>query len=207
MGMTTWTTVLGGSPPPPSDMRELTIDAWLTLDEDDEGELVDGRLEEEEVPDSVHEAVVAWLVRVIGAWLGDHGWVFASELKLVVAKRRGRKADVVVYLPGRNPEPRGGVRVAPDILIEVVTPTPRDERRDRVEKMSDYAAFGVRGYWLVDPTLGTLEVFELGTDGRYVRALGATDGRVEIPGAPGLSIDLDALWATLQRLGASPTKG
>jgi Uma2 family endonuclease len=99
------------------------------------------------------------------------------------------------------PPARGVVRVPPDIAIEVVSAAPRDERRDRVEKMDDYAAFGIRFYWLLDPTLGALEIFELGRDGRYVRALAASSGKLDaVPGCPGLELDLDHLWSELSRL-------
>jgi Uma2 family endonuclease len=84
--------------------------------------------------------------------------------------------------------------------VEVVTPTPRDERRDRVEKMSEYQAFGVRYYWLLDPALGSLEIFEL-RDGVYAKIEAATSGVVAVPGCEGLVLDLDAFWARLAELG------
>jgi Uma2 family endonuclease len=181
--------------------RVLTLDEWIALDEDESGELVDGRLEEEEMPGPVHELAVTWLITRISTWLGGDGFVFGSEIKLVLGANRGRKPDLSVYLHGRGPLPRhGGLREPPSFVVEVVTPTPRDERRDRVEKMTDYAAFGVACYWLVDPALGSFEVFEL-VDGRYAKALGATSGRVDVPGCAGLELDLDGLWRELARLG------
>lgn len=38
-------------------------------------------------------------------------------------------------------------------------PSVADKRRDRVEKMDEHAAFGVRFYWLADPALGAVEIF------------------------------------------------
>jgi Uma2 family endonuclease len=183
----------------------LSLREWLALAEDEPGELVDGRLEEEEVADAIHELAVSWLIAVLRAWLGGRGFVLASEVKLAISATRGRKADVVVYLPESPPPPRrGALAFPPDIVIEVVTPTPRDERRDRLDKMADYAAFGVPSYWLLDPALGSFEVFELAPDSRYAKSLGVATGRHEVPGCPGLVIDLDSLWAELSRLGPEP---
>jgi Uma2 family endonuclease len=181
--------------------HRLALEQWLELAEDVPGELVAGVLVEEEVPDALHELAVAWLIHVFRSWLAGKGAVLGSELKLVVAPNRGRKADVVVYFPGsRLPPRRGAVRTAPDLVVEIVSPSPRDERRDRVEKLGEYAAFGVPYYWLLDPALGSLEVFELAA-GRYARAAAATQGVLEVvPGCPGLQLDLDALWAELAAL-------
>lgn len=181
----------------------MTFEEWAALPEDESGELVDGRLEEEEVPDLVHELVVGWLVAMFRSWLGRGGFVFGSEAKYAVRPDRGRKPDVAVYLgpDGTRLPRRGIVRVPPDIVVEVVSPSPRDERRDRIEKLDEYAAFGVRYYWILDPSLQALEVFEL-AGGRYARAARATEGRMTaVPGCAGLVVELDALWAELSRLG------
>jgi Uma2 family endonuclease len=190
-------------PADPLRARALSLAEWSDLPEDDDGELADGLLEAEEMPDLVHEAAVAWVFTALAFWLrGRGGFVLGSEVKLALAEDRGRKPDVSVYLPGRVPPGRGVVRLPPDIAVEVVSPTPRDERRDRVEKFGEYAAFGIRFYWILDPSLGSLEVFELQRDGRYARALAATSGLVsQVPGCEGLKLDLDHLWREIERLG------
>lgn len=181
----------------------ITLEEWVALDEDEPGEVVDGHLEEEEVPDYVHEVLISLLTRLLGNWAVPRGGlVGGSGGKFAVAKRRGRKPDLTVYVPGSTlPTRRGLIRVPPDIAVEVVSPTPRDARRDRVEKVDDYARFGVRWYWIVDPELRSLEILELGADGRYVHALGASVGVVDpVPGCEGLALDLDELWAAVDRL-------
>jgi Uma2 family endonuclease len=158
----------------------------------------------EEVPDCIHETVVSWFVRVVGSWAAPLGGrVLGSELKYLLPKGRGRKPDISVVLPGSPPPPRrGAIRRPPDIMIEVVSPSPRDVRRDRLEKRADYAAFGVRWYWLLDPAVRLFEIYELGSEGRYVIVAGAEGGRVEpVPGCEGLVLDLDALWAEIDSLG------
>jgi Uma2 family endonuclease len=181
----------------------MTFEEWAALPEDEPGEFVDGRLEEEEVPDLLHELVPSWLVQAFGNWLGRCGFVLGSAAKYAVRADRGRKPDVAVYLgsDGSHLPRHGIVRVPPDVVVEVVSPSPRDERRDRIEKMDEYAAFGVRYYWILDPSLQSLEVFEL-LDGRYARAARATEGRMDpVSGCRGLVIELDALWEELSRLG------
>jgi Uma2 family endonuclease len=182
---------------------ELSLDEWFALSEDEPGELVDGYLEEEEVPDYLHELLVMLLGRLLGNWLFPLGGLVAgSDAKFAVASRRGRKPDLTIYLPGsRRPPARGLIRVPPDIAIEIVSPTPRDGRRDRVEKTADYATFGIAWYWILDPHLRSLEILQLDPQGRYLHVLGASTGTLhQIPGCQGLTIDLDALWAAIDSL-------
>jgi Uma2 family endonuclease len=174
----------------------MTLEEWAALDDEVEGELVDGFLEEEEMPTFLHEIIVGWLIETLRTWSRRRGGrVAASEAKIAVGPRRGRKADVSVYLRGRMPAAADRlITIAPHLVVEVTSPRPRDTRRDRIEKLSDYAQAGIRYYWILDPQLRSLEIFELGRSGRYAVALTAAAGSVHIPGCPGLVVHLDELW-------------
>jgi len=191
------TALSSGGPP------RLTIEEWAAMPEDESGELVDGWLVEEEVADYEHETILSVINAVLRAWAAPKGgFVAGSEAKFAVGAEQGRKPDLSVFLPGGNiPPKRGPIHVPPDIMIEVVSPTPIDARRDRVEKTHDYAVFGVRWYWIIDPTTRTLEVLELREDRRYMIVHAATEGCVTLPGCGEITLDLTALWAETDRLG------
>lgn len=180
----------------------MTTEEWFALPEDDSRELVDGRPEDAEVPDFLHEVLVILLGRSFANWiLPRGGFVGASDARFAVTADRGRKPDLTVYFPGRRPQARGLIHTPPDIAVEIVSASPKDGRRDRVEKPGEYASFGVRYYWIVDPRLRSLEIFELNAQGRYVHVLGASEGTLNtVPGCADLVLDLDALWAELDRL-------
>jgi Uma2 family endonuclease len=180
----------------------MTLDEWADLPEDEEGELVDGWLVEEEVPDFLHELIVAWLLQSLVPWVRARGGVAGgSDAKFAVTRNRGRKPDVTVFLPPRMPPARGLVRVPPEIAVEIVSTRPRDRHRDRVDKAAEYAAFGIPWYWIVESEPLAIELHQLGADRRYARVWQATSGRHDgVPGCPGLVLDLDALHADVARL-------
>jgi Uma2 family endonuclease len=182
--------------------RRMSLEDWAAMPEDEPGELVAGRLVEEEAADAPHEAVVGWVSYRLMAWAEPRGAVvLGSEAKFAVGPAGGRKPDLSVFFTVDRKLPRRGpIRVAPDIMVEVVSPTPRDGRRDRVEKLREYAAFGVRWYWIVDPRLHTLEILKLGDDLHYITLLSASEGTVLVPGCEGLHLDLDALWRRITEI-------
>jgi Uma2 family endonuclease len=184
-----------------SQLGPVTLEDWARLDEDDSRELVDGHLEEAEVPDLVHEITVSWLLVRLDAWFRPRGGrVLGSGLKFAVGKHRGRMPDLAVFAH-ELPSARGLVKRPADIMIEVLSPAPSDQRRDRVAKVEDYAAFGASQYWLIDPSLRIFEIMVL-TDGVYTKAAQASAGTIAIPGYDVLELDLDALWTEIDALPA-----
>jgi Uma2 family endonuclease len=181
--------------------ERMTLEHWGELD-DERRELVDGVLVEGAVPSYLHEVVIRYLVVAVGSWASNRGVLVAgSGAKFAVSRTRGRMPDLTVYLAeAKRPQLRGLIDVRPSIAVEVVSSSPRDQRRDRIEKLIEYAAFGVPWYWLVDPELRTFEILEL-ADGRYAHALSAIEGTVtNVPGCDGLVIDVSALWAEVDAL-------
>ena len=184
----------------------MTVHEWAAMPEDEPGELCDGVLVEEEVADLTHETAVAWFLVALRVWVvALGGTAFASEVKYALSNLSGRKPDVSVFFPGRPARPRrGAVTIPPDIAVEIVSPSAADQRRDRIAKLADYASFGVRFHWLLDPSARTFEILQLGADGRYVHALGASEGKLlEVPGCAGLALDLDELWREIECLADS----
>lgn len=187
--------------------QPMSIEAWEEMDSDAPGELVDGRLEEEELADNPHEVMVSLLLFTLMSWGRPRGaMALSSEAKYALTKELGRKPDISVFFAATRKLPRRGAnRRPPDLMIEVLSPAPNHRRRDRIEKLHEYAAFHVAWYWIVDPEAFTLEVLRLGDDGHYVHALDAAKGTVEVPGCEGLTLDLDALWRELnERLTDDP---
>lgn len=143
------------------------------LDESDEMrgvELVDGLLEEGEMPSRKHGRIVSRLVALLLTWLDRHGGgeVLSQDNRVRIARRRVRKPDVFLVRKHDRPVFESETLVsAPFLVVEVVTSTKRDRTRDRVTKRADYELIGARHYWIVDPETDTLEALSLGPDGLF----------------------------------------
>jgi Uma2 family endonuclease len=83
---------------------------------------------------------------------------------------------------------------APDLVIEVVSN--ESVRRDRDEKVREYAAAGVREYWIIDPRPGKqrADFLHLDADGVYTLAATEDDERVPSLVLPGFWLRPAWLW-------------
>ena len=121
--------------------------------------------------------------------LGGHGTSRDLDGPVEMRTRPGaaRFPDAMVIL-GRSVHRLSWERLRgpADLVVEVVTE--ESARRDRVEKVAEYAASGVPEYWLVDqrPGWGTVDLLALGPDGRFEVVLPDGEGRLWSRVLPGL---------------------
>jgi Uma2 family endonuclease len=74
----------------------------------------------------------------------------------------------------------GWVAVAPDLVVEIVSPNEAATELD--EKLRDYRAAGTRLVWVIDPTKRMVSVRLAGTAERWVSEGGTLDGADVLPG-------------------------
>jgi Uma2 family endonuclease len=72
--------------------------------------------------------------------------------------------DVVVYCD-RSKLTRAGARGAPDLVLEVLSPS--TSKKDQREKFDLYERTGVREYWVADPAGKWFCVYRRGPEGRF----------------------------------------
>jgi Uma2 family endonuclease len=79
-----------------------------------------------------------------------------------------------------------------DIAIEVVSP--ESVARDYDDKFKEYAAGGVREYWLIDLERHVFDIHELSPKGRYERRPNDAQGRITSGLLSGFALDPAVLW-------------
>lgn len=121
------------------------------------------------------------------------GEAFVSPVDVDLADHSIVQPDVVYVAPGRSSILTTRVEGAPDLVIEILSPS--TARRDIGEKLRLYAEAGCSKYWIVDPALETLELLERAGEEFRVRVPESAIYRSAV--IAGLEIDLEAFWRTV----------
>lgn len=183
--------------PPDTPDRPLTIEEFERLPEEDEYriELVRGRVVREPRPAALH----AWVLGRLTTTLSSHvdrdrlGYVFADVgVELATEPRSVRGPDLAFVTAERlpnGPPARGFLKVAPDLCVEVVSPS--NSSAEIQEKVLDYLDAGVRLVWVVHPGQRTVTAYRSGGEVRVYR--GSEELRDDAV-LPGLRLRTDELF-------------
>ncbi len=176
--------------------KTVSYEEWLRMPEvtDAIEEVVNGEIRIMPAPKWNHGEIVENLHYELTAQLDRRAIrVRASEFGLIMCKSplTSRVPDLAVFDRSTIIEHDGYIHSAPQLPVEVLSPA--NTRREREEKLNDYAAIGVPEVWVISPEARTVEVLYL-EDG-YLR----TD-HVQIDGTltpklfPHVKVEIAKIW-------------
>jgi Uma2 family endonuclease len=154
-------------------------------------ELVFGRLYVTPSPFPRHQVVSEVLGQLLGR-IADaaDGLLLRAPLDVVLADHSVVQPDFIYFLGARVPSLRRRIEVAPDLVVEILSPG--TARFDRTKKRNLYAFSSVKEYWLVDQERRQIE-FLINEAGSFVAAAPVA-GRYRSPAIPEIEFDVSQLW-------------
>jgi Uma2 family endonuclease len=171
---------------------------FLEWDEHIRAEIMDGEVVAMAPPSAPHQAVVGELFYRIRTFLeGKPCKVYPAPYAVRLKPQEDGSDDtvlepdvVVVCDPAKRD--RQGCKGAPDLIIEVLSPS--TARYDRIVKYRKYQEAGVREYWIVDPDTQSIQVCVL-ENGRYVVSMYDEADTAPVSVLPGCGIVVKDIFA------------
>ena len=172
----------------------LTYQDLLAFPEDNlRRELIDGELIVTAAPATRHQDVVLRLgARLLAQCEAHGGRVFVAPTDVYLSETSVVEPDVLYLRPenANRVEPRL-VRSAPDVVVEVSSPSTR--RLELVRKRELYERFGVPEFWFVDLDADRVEVYRLAAGTYPAPTLLRRGDLLEPPQIPGFTLSVDDL--------------
>jgi Uma2 family endonuclease len=136
-------------------------------------------------PGGLHGARCSKVDRKIGAYIdsGPGGTLVCNDTGIVTERDPDsvRGPDISYWSKERLPEvPIGYIEVAPDMLVEVLSPS-NTSKRIRA-KLKEYFAKGVRLVWVIAPEDRTLTTYRTPDEGRLLHETATVTGEEVLPG-------------------------
>jgi Uma2 family endonuclease len=156
------------------DAAPVTFEEYLGLPESlSPCEFVDGQAIVSPSPTLRHQVAAQRLSQVLAQSAPAGLLVVQSPLDWVLSEvpLTVRQPDIAVVDAGMIDQPR--LETAPILVAEILSPTSRE--RDLVVKRRQYAAAGLRWYWLVD--LDIPQILVLGNDGGHFAEVASSIGK------------------------------
>lgn len=171
---------------------------YKLLPEDCRYEILKGQLLVTPTPNTGHQRILIRLVLAVGNFVESTrvGQVFAAPTDVILDAETVVQPDLLFIAEERSgiADPDGGVHGAPDLVVEVLSPSTAE--RDRTVKRKLYGVFGVREYWIVDPTARSVEVLTLTPDGLTTWRVFPDGAEFASPLLPGLTFPISSLFGT-----------
>jgi Uma2 family endonuclease len=168
--------------------KQYTPEDVLAITDRPMPELIDGRLVERKLMGQKADAIAARLLRLVGNFVDEHdlGLMNGSQGSYQIFPDEPKKVRIpdVSFtrrdrLPAMGPADGHG-KVAPDLVVEVVSPN--DTATELDEKIEDFLAAGVPLIWVPNPETRTVQIHRRDGTSARLRTGDTLDGEDILPG-------------------------
>ena len=175
-------------------VKVWTYEDYLKLDEGVYFEFINGKAFMSPAPELFHQRWARHIFLAVEHHVAARklGEVFFAPVDVILDEKNVVQPDLVfVSTANSNLLERRGVMGAPDLVVEIISPS--SVRHDRYEKRELYARFGVKEFWLADVANRSIEVLVLRNGSYTLHACATGEGKVRSEVLAGLELDLATL--------------
>lgn len=142
--------------------RKYTYEDLQNFEDEKRYELINGELYLMSSPTTLHQKIVGEIYVQLHNYLkGKKCQAFVSPLDVCLSGIRNPKKeynvvqpDILVVCDENKITKNMGIQGAPDLIIEVLSPT--SKKHDTFVKYNLYQYYGVKEYWIVDEDVGVI---------------------------------------------------
>ena len=174
--------------------RKFTYEDYRNAPDDIRYELLDGELVIMPSPKEIHQRLLlklAWLLQFVEDV--ELGRLYIAPFDVVLADTTVLQPDLIFVSNERSHIiTEDNIRGAPDLVIEILSPSTAD--RDRTFKRTLYERYGVREYWIFDPSARNSTVLILGGNGYELAGIYGEGQTLTSPTLPDFSLNLNDIF-------------
>ncbi len=182
------------NPPMAISTKFTHADLLVMPDDGKRREIIDGDLYVTPSPRFSHQATSAKLYRAIDRYLDKHpiGEAYYAPLDVIFSDHDVVEPDIIFVLNEHRQILQDWVRGAPDLVVEILSPTTKTI--DRGPKLKAYARYGVTEYWIVDPVARAVELYRLTPTGYQLTRSFSEEESLASPMLPGFELQVASLF-------------
>lgn len=189
-------------PLPKAELR-YSYSEYLTWDEKERWEILDGVPYLQAAPSRIHQEVSVSLLMFFANYLqGKPCKVYHAPFCVRLDVEKNDKdimnvvePDITIVCDNSKLDNKG-CKGSPDLIVEILSPS--SVKIDRVDKFNKYEKAGIKEYWIVEPDQKLVSVFLLQSNGRYGRPeMYTNDDKIQVSIFPELEIDLKSVFGKI----------
>jgi Uma2 family endonuclease len=179
-------------------VRWNVSDLEVLPDDGKRREIIDGELFVSTQPHFYHQLVSTNVVGVLLRWNDQNDLGFVVTVPGVVFSQEDAVAPDLIWVSRSRfreaLDSSGHLRLAPELVVEILSEGAANERRDREAKLKLYSERGVREYWIVDWRSRQVEVYRRTGMALVLAGTLFNEDALDSPVLPGFRCDVSQLF-------------